>query len=354
MAERRPFAQAADFAACEAMIRTGSLSFHAASLLLPKAMRDAAYALYAFCRIADDQIDLQGGQEHTLARLKSRLDGVYAGAPEDTPVDRRLADVVRAYGVPRLAFDMLLEGLSWDTGARVYHTLDDVEAYAERVAGSVGAMMAALMGVRSLAMGVRACDLGVAMQLTNIARDVGEDARMGRLYLPRTWLVEEGIDPDRWLLSPRFSPALGRVIARLLRRAEDRYRRADEAIARLPLAYRPAIGAARLIYAEIGAAVAARGYDAVTARSRVGGARKSQLAARALVRALRPAGAPLPAVGEAPRALAEALVATAPRPVIAEASDRGLAFVIDLFSRLEQRDRMPTIGDRSALSRGSG
>ena len=346
MGEGRTHSRLADFAACEAMIRTGSLSFHAASLLLPKGVRDAAYALYAFCRIADDQIDLHGGQEHAIGRLKGRLDSLYGGTPEDTPVDRRLADVVRAYGVPRLAFDMLLEGLSWDAAGRAYHTLDDVEAYAERVAGSVGAMMAALMGVRGLAMGSRACDLGVAMQLTNISRDVGEDARLGRLYLPRAWLREEGVDPDRWLAAPRFTPAIGRVTARLLRRAEDRYRRADEAIARLPLAFRPAIGAARLIYAEIGTAVAGRGFDSVSGRSRVSGARKSQLAARALVQALRPPGASLGGAADAPRALAEALAATAPRHVAGEFEERGVAFVVDLFSRLEHRDRMPAVYDR--------
>ena len=89
---------------------------------------------------------------------------------------------------------------------RRYETLQDLDAYAARVAGSVGAMMTLVMGQRAPEIVARACDLGVAMQLTNIARDVGEDARAGRLYLPLQWLREAGIDPDAWLAKPVFTP----------------------------------------------------------------------------------------------------------------------------------------------------
>ncbi|MEW5323935.1 squalene/phytoene synthase family protein, partial [Geobacillus thermoleovorans] len=84
----------------------------------------------------------------------------------------------------------------------------------------------------------RACDLGVAMQLTNIARDVGEDARMGRIYLPATWLREAGIDPVRWLENPTFSPGLQTVVSRLLHTADTFYARSDPAIAALPMTCR--------------------------------------------------------------------------------------------------------------------
>lgn len=342
-----------DFAACRAMIQTGSRSFYAASFFLPKPVREAAYAIYAFCRLSDDLIDLEGGQGSSLARLRDRLDGVYAGRPGDHPVDRRLADVVDAYDVPRLAFDMLLEGLSWDAEGRLYRRIEDVEAYAERVAGSVGAMMAALMGQRGQAMASRACDLGVAMQLTNIARDVGEDARMGRLYLPRDWMQAEGLDPDLWLTAPSFSPALGRVVSKLLRRAERRYRQADQAIARLPLAFRPAIMAARLFYAEIGSVLRGRGYDSISARARVGGLRKSQLAALAAALALRPSRAAEPIKAGRPRALAEALAA-APKHGFRQNGGpgelRGVALVIDLFDRLEHRDRQALAYGRAGVS----
>ncbi len=107
--------------------------------------------------------------------------------------------------MPRELPEALLEGFEWDLVGRRYETLEELQAYAARVAGSVGAMMAVLMGARSAAVLARACDLGVAMQLTNIARDVGEDARQGRLYLPLAWLREAGIDPERLARSARFS-----------------------------------------------------------------------------------------------------------------------------------------------------
>ena len=121
-------------------------------------------------------------------------------------------------------------------------------------------MMALLMGVRTPEGLARACDLGVAMQLSNIARDVGEDARMGRLYLPQAWLVEAGIAPDARLAAPVFSPALGAVVRRLLDAADALYRRVDAGVARLPLACRPGINAARFLYAEIGHEVARSGF----------------------------------------------------------------------------------------------
>ena len=96
--------------------------------------------------------------------------------------------------MPRILPDALLEGLAWDAMGRRYATLSDLRAYSARVASAVGAMMCVLMRVRDRDALARACDLGVAMQLTNIARDVGEDAREGRLYLPTDWLAGAGVD----------------------------------------------------------------------------------------------------------------------------------------------------------------
>ena len=141
--------------------------------------------------------------------LRHRLRRVYQGQPQDHAADRALAQVVRRFNIPAQLPEALLEGFEWDAAERRYETLADLHAYAARVAGTVGAMMAllmallmgVLMGVRSAAGLARACDLGVAMQLSNIARDVGEHARSGRLYLPRQWLRDAGIDPDAWLAS---------------------------------------------------------------------------------------------------------------------------------------------------------
>ncbi|HIP79767.1 MAG TPA: phytoene/squalene synthase family protein, partial [Kiloniellaceae bacterium] len=219
---------------CRRLIRQGSRSFFAASLLLPRELRDPAYAIYAFCRLADDQVDLAGGRADAIAGLRRRLGAVYQGRPLDHPSDRALADVVEHHRLPRALFDALIEGLEWDDRGRQFETIEDLHAYAARVASTVGAIMSCLMDGRDPETLARACDLGLAMQLTNIARDVGEDARAGRLYLPRRWLVEAGIDPAAFLAAPAMSPALAEVVARLLREADVFYDRAAPGIAGLP------------------------------------------------------------------------------------------------------------------------
>jgi phytoene synthase len=135
-------------------------------------------------------------------------------------------------------------------------------------------MMCVLMGVRDRHRLARACDLGLAMQLTNIARDVGADAALGRIYLPRDWFAEAGIDPDAFLRRPAPLPEIRAMTARLLREADRLYLRAEPGIAGLPLTCRPGIFAARHIYASIGGAVRARGCDSVTGRAHTGRARK--------------------------------------------------------------------------------
>jgi 15-cis-phytoene synthase len=334
-----------DRAACRDLIKTGSRSFYAASLLLPELIREGAYALYGFCRLSDDAVDVENGNGGAVARLRARLDGVYSGQPIGEAADRCLADAVRRFAIPRATFDALMEGFDWDSEGRVYHTLVDVEAYGERVAGSVGAMMAALMGARDPAMVERACDLGVAMQLTNIARDVGEDARNGRLYLPRDWMVEAGIDPDVWLANPVFTSAIGAMTQRLLDRADALYKRADQAIARLPATVRPAIFAARLLYAEIGKVVASQKYDSVASRARTTAPRKAWLVGAAMQRAAKPVPkAILPIKDGMDRPLVAAVVnesVTLPsiqkgKPTVSD----DINWVLDLFSDLEQRDRM--------------
>jgi len=274
-----------DMRRCHGLLRNGSRSFHAASWLLPEAYRSPIIALYAFCRVADDVID--ESPEATgaaLEGLQARLHRIYAGRPEDRAADRAFADVVRRFGIPRTLPAALLEGFAWDVSNRDYASWSDVYAYSARVAGTVGTMMALIMGVRQPGLLSRACDLGVAMQLTNIARDVGEDAVNGRLYLPRAALAEAGIDADAFLANPVFDRRLAGVIEELLQRADELYARSEWGIANLPGACRPAIHAARLIYAEIGHQLARDGYDSVSRRTVVPGRRKLQLLRSALRR----------------------------------------------------------------------
>ena len=322
----------ADLRACRALLRSGSRSFYAASLLLPRRVMAPATGLYAFCRVADDLIDGPGGAG-ALAGLHRRLDGIYAGQPADHPADRALAAVVAAHRLPRMLLDGLLEGFAWDAAGRRYDDLPALQAYAARVAGTVGGMMAVLMGVRSADLAARACDLGIAMQLSNIARDVGEDARAGRLYLPRDWLVQAGIDPARFLAAPAYTPALGGVIARLVGAADFLYARADAGIAGLPLDCRTGIGAARRLYAGIGHRVVRAGGNSVDGRAVVGVRGKLSAVGRAAGAVLLAGGPvaapPLPAVRPFVAAIAES-----PVPQL---RTRGLVWLIELFAELDSR-----------------
>jgi phytoene synthase len=276
------FAEADDYAECRAAIRQGSRTFFGASLILPAAVREPAYGLYAFCRLSDDAIDLGGGSVMALKRLQDRLERVYDGRPLPVAADRAMADLVRRFAIPRAVPEALLEGLAWDTQERRYDDLSDLLNYAARVAGTVGVMMTLIMGVRTQDALARACDLGVAMQLSNIARDVGEDARAGRLYLPLRWLREAGLDPEQFLANPVMSEALKGVIARLLNEADKLYDRSKRGIVCLPSSCRPAILSAAILYAEIGRKLENLSYDSIGYRARVSGPRKAQLLAHAL------------------------------------------------------------------------
>lgn len=291
MSEWRPDHRG-DLAACRDLLRGGSRSFDAAARMLPARVHEPASALYAFCRVADDLIDEAHAGPDVL---HARLDAIYAGCVPPGIAhapDRALARVVREHGLPRALLDALLEGFAWDHAGRRYATLPDLLDYAARVAGTVGAMMAVLMGATGAEAVSRACDLGVAMQLSNIARDVGEDARAGRLYLPTDWLTEAGVDPGTWLRDPVHSPALAHCIDRLLTVAEATYQRAIPGIALLPRDCRPGIGAAALLYREIGRRVVRHGCDSVTRRAVVPATTKLALVARSTVRAAWPIVAP--------------------------------------------------------------
>jgi phytoene synthase len=360
--------EAHDLAACKQLLANGSRTFLAASKLLPGAVRDPACALYAFCRLADDEVDGQTGggapraandadaqvaAGQAVGRLRQRLADIYAGRPAPEAADRALAVVVRRYAIPAELPHALIEGFEWDAAGRRYETLHELQAYAARVAGAVGAMMALLMGVRSAAGLARACDLGVAMQLSNIARDVGEDARLGRLYLPRQWLREAGICPDAWLAAPRHSPALGAVVQRLLREADALYTRVDAGVAALPLGCRPGINAARFLYAQIGLEVERQGLNAVDRRAVVSRRRKATSLLRAVLTLLpddsRRPQPPLPAT----RYLVEAVTGPLHDGHFVPAPPRHLAKAIALFDRLERRDRGWRMADGGAMAGGA-
>lgn len=263
-----------------AIIVTHSKSFSLASLLLGATTRTAVERLYAYCRRADDAIDCAAPGEHgaALERLQSELNAVYEqDAPLD-PIAVGLRTVARAYQIPREYPAALLEGLALDVTGKRYATIDELLHYCWCVAGSVGAMMCHVLGVTRQRAVVHGVHLGIAMQLTNICRDVAEDWQRGRLYLPGELLPDLEL---RGTVPPRSARrALAGAVERLLSEANAFYRSGDAGLRYLPLRARFAVAVARRLYSGIGYELAERRFDATLGRARVPGARKVQCVAR--------------------------------------------------------------------------
>lgn len=270
---------------CRDAIREGSYSFHAASKLLPAHVRDPALALYAFCRLADDEVDFGTDKPAAVLALSERLEAAYQGRPRNNPTDRAFTAMIEDFDMPRALPEALLEGLAWDGMERRYASLSDLRSYSARVAAAVGAMMCVLMRVRDEQALARACDLGVAMQLTNIARDVGEDLRAGRIYLPTDWVADAGMTPEQLFSDPKPSVALQRMTRSLLAEANRLYLRSEPGIGRLPLSARPGIFAARHCYDAIGRKLAGMGHDSISQRATTTSGHKMRLLGLSVVRA---------------------------------------------------------------------
>jgi 15-cis-phytoene synthase len=325
------FATPADMALCRQMIRQGSKSFHLASLLLPARYREQARCLYGFCRMADDLVDHAEAPRQAVECLSQRLDLIYAGTPGNAPADRAFADVVHRFGIPRAIPEALIEGFVWDAEGRLYKTLSDVTAYAVRVAGTVGVMMSLIMNVREEDALARAIDLGVAMQFSNIARDVVEDAREGRVYLPDDLLNEIGMIRDDVLRDPSKAAS---VATRLVTEAENLYEKAMSGIAQLPRSCRASINAARLLYREIGLAASELKH---AERAVVPLPRKLSLVARSVAQTpFLSKGAVTPCLAEG-QFLLVSVAETSPILSPLKSMDGQIGWVLEMFKTVEAR-----------------
>ena len=281
------------------IIERGSRSFARAASLLEPRVRAGGYQLYAWCRHCDDLIDGQvlghlpadspppdpDRQRAQLAELRALTTQALAGQPSSDPAFQGLARIFEQYDIPRHHPFELLDGMAMDVELRRYRNIDELIVYCYYVAGVVGVMMAHIIGIRDPATLKRAEDLGIAMQLTNIARDVMDDARGGRVYLPLDWLSEAGVDPEQ-VRSVEHRHRIATVVKRLLAVAETRYQRADQGIAHLPFRSAWSIAAARSIYADIGRVIVARGEQAWDRRAMVPAWRKYLLVAASLARTM--------------------------------------------------------------------
>ena len=279
------------------IIQAGSKSFAAASRLFDPETRVSAHLLYAWCRHCDDVID---GQElgfaaddaaphdarAELAKLRSQTADALAGKRMAEPVFQAFQAVMAKHQIPaRLAFE-LLQGFAMDVEGRTYTTIEDTLSYCYHVAGVVGVMMAHIMGVRDDPTLDRACDLGLAFQLTNIARDIVDDAKVGRCYLPEQWLSEAGLTRQNFA-DITYRAELFGVAKPMIDLAERYYTSAHAGIAHLPLRSGWAIGTARAVYREIGREVVRRGPAAWSGRVSTSAAQKISAALGGGVVALR-------------------------------------------------------------------
>jgi 15-cis-phytoene synthase len=244
----------------QAAIDKGSASFAAAARMFDRQTRLSVVLLYAWCRHCDDVIDGQSLGSRTLqtdgeglerlAGLMRETAAALDGAP-DGPAFAGLALVASRHELAREDLYEHLEGFGMDVRGERYETLAQLLVYCHRVAGVVGLMMARIMGVTDTPTLARAADLGLAFQLTNIARDIVDDAKVGRVYVPLDWIVEEGLSPDD-LGDPAHAEAVARLRRRLVLAAEPYYASARAGIDRLPRRSALAIAAAHGIYRRIG------------------------------------------------------------------------------------------------------
>ncbi|MGC3873440.1 15-cis-phytoene synthase CrtB [Halomonas sp. GXIMD04776] len=274
-------------------IQAGSKSFATAARLFDPKTRRSVMMLYTWCRHCDDVIDDQhlgmrqmtagapDTSERRMARLRRKTQLAYAGEPMQDAPFAAFQQVALQHGLPERYPLAHLEGFAMDVQGRRYDTIDDTLSYCYHVAGVVGIMMAWIMGVKDKAILDRACDLGLAFQLTNIARDIVDDAEIGRCYLPRTWLIEAGIPPEE-ITARQHRQALARVAVRLINLAEPYYQSAQGGLGALPPRSAWAIATAHGVYRKIGIHVMAQGARAWDQRVSTSKSDKLRLLAKGL------------------------------------------------------------------------
>ena len=269
-------------------LKVGSKSFALAGKLLPEGVRQDAATCYAFCRFVDDAVDEvpQDQAAAAVQRLRLLLDELYTQVPQQDPRLAAFAELVQRTKLPRDYPLALIDGMAMDAQGAKYESLDDLRLYCHRVAGVVGLMMCHVLGVRCESALPRAAHLGIAMQLTNICRDVAEDWTRGRLYLPSALAGHQAPGVAGQTLPAELGAAFAPAVRGLLAEAEVYYRSGQQGLRFLSWRAALAIRVAAWVYRDIGRGVARRGYDVTSGRVVISLPRKLWLAGRALVHSL--------------------------------------------------------------------
>ena len=262
-----------DLARCREVTERHARTFSLAAHLLPREIRAACYAVYAFCRRADDAVDeALGDPAAGLVEARARLQRAYSpeGLQDSDPELRALAWAVQRFEIPRAPLEQLLVGMAIDLGPVRLRTRKELLRYCSLAAGTVGRALAPALGAPA-EVADAAEALGIAMQLTNILRDVDEDLGRGRIYLAQDELLEAQVAVEPRLADARFRGFIAEQIAQ----ARAWYARAEPGVRRIPsLRARLCVRAMGVIYGEILAALERQGCDPFAGRARVGTARK--------------------------------------------------------------------------------
>ncbi|MBT8400593.1 MAG: phytoene/squalene synthase family protein [Rhodothermia bacterium] len=280
--QSRPVSSAAD---TWHRFRHHSRTFSLATLLLPRGIRHAVAVLYLFCRRIDEIADtlvLEIGEKNAVGVLRQterQLEQTLAGNPPNEYLWRKLSAVHAGFGLDPEPMRELIAGADWDLEGRAVKTVEDLISYSNLVGGSIGAMMLPLLqSARSPEIERRARSVGIAMQITNILRDVGEDRRrLDRVYLPAELTERYGINIST-LMSP--TPNYQDLIEDLMRRAEEYYDSGIPGVNDLPTKARTGITAAIRMYREILNEIRSNGYDNLNRRAYVSFGRKASLLLR--------------------------------------------------------------------------
>ena len=279
---------AASYATCRALHRRHGTTYYWAAALLPPAERAHVHALYGFCRYADDIVDDMGpapveARAAALGRLSDRVAADLAAGWSDHEVLAALVDTVHALRIDPEAITRFLRSMTMDLHVTGYRTWEELCAYMDGSAAVIGEMMLPVLDpVDRAAAFDPARDLGVAFQLTNFLRDVGEDLDRGRVYLPAEDLARFGADPWRREVTPEWVALMRFEMAR----ARGLYRSADRGIGLLPPRSAACVRTARLLYSGILDRIEANGYDVFSTRARVPTGRKVTTALRCLTRTI--------------------------------------------------------------------
>lgn len=276
---------------CRTITRAAARNFYYGFVLLPNPRRAGIYAAYAFSRRADDAVDEDGPLDEkmaTVAALRHELDTVYVdAAPVDDDVLVALADTVHRFGVPRDHFDALIDGVAMDLTISRYASFADLKGYCDRVAGAVGLVSLHIFGFDDRDAPARAADLGVALQLVNIMRDVAEDAERDRIYLPQDEMAAHGVTDDD-IHAGVMTPQIRSLLHAQGTRAREYFARGDELLPMLDRRARACVSMLGSLYRAILDEIEARDYDVLSERVTLSTPRKLALMGHSTITTLGP------------------------------------------------------------------